>query len=162
MSWDNTAIDITAAFLQAGLIKREVYVKPPADVCSNETVWHLKRCIYGLNDAPRSWYERVKEVLFSLGATISAYDNALLCGMITGTRNLFDMLVSRSRTVYTYCERNWTTAESWVQESWWIEWRRKGQVRTTESVSENRSFLHCRFCDTIWWKKVAFENFSTV
>ena len=40
-------------------------------------LWRLKRCIYGLNDAPRSWYERVKEVLLSLGATISAYDNAL-------------------------------------------------------------------------------------
>ena len=107
MSRDNTAIDITAAFLQDGLIKREVYLKPPADVCSNETVWHLKRCIYGLNDAPRSWYERVKGVLLSLGATISAYDNALLCGMmITGTRDLSGMLVSQSRTVYTYCERN--------------------------------------------------------
>ena len=82
MSWDITAIDITAiditsAFLQGGPIEHEVYLKPPADVCSNETVWHLKRCIYGLNDAPRSWYERVKEVLLSLGATISAYDNAL-------------------------------------------------------------------------------------
>ena len=36
-------------------------------------MWCLKRCIYGLNDAPQSWYERVKEVLPSLGATISTY-----------------------------------------------------------------------------------------
>ena len=40
-------------------------------------VWCLKRCIYGLNDAPRSWYERVKEVLLQLGGTVSAYDSAL-------------------------------------------------------------------------------------
>ena len=30
------------------------------------------------------------------------------------------------------------------------------------SVSENPRFLRCRFCDAIWRKKVAFENFSTV
>ena len=53
MSWDITAIDITAAFLQGGPIECEVYLKPAADVCSNETVWHLQRCIYGLNNAPR-------------------------------------------------------------------------------------------------------------
>ena len=58
MSWDITAIDITAAFLQGGPIECEVYLKPPTDVCSNETVWHFKRCVYGLNDAPQSWYER--------------------------------------------------------------------------------------------------------
>ena len=38
MSWDITAIDITAAFLQGGPIEREVYLNTPADVCSNETV----------------------------------------------------------------------------------------------------------------------------
>ena len=93
MSWDITAIDITSAFLQGGPIEREVYLKPPADVCSNETVWHLKRCIYSLNDAPRSWYERVKEVLLSLGATISAYDNALFLWH-DDNGELFGMLVS--------------------------------------------------------------------
>ena len=29
-------------------------------------------------------------------------------------------------------------------------------------VSENPSFLRCRFCNAIWRKKVAFENLSTV
>ena len=38
MSWDITAIDITATFLQGGPIEREVYLKPPANACSNETV----------------------------------------------------------------------------------------------------------------------------
>ena len=70
-----------------------MYLKPPAGVCSNETVWHLKRCIYSLNDAPRSWYGRVKEVLLSLGATISAYDNALFLWH-DDKGELFGMLVS--------------------------------------------------------------------
>ena len=38
ISWDITSTDITAAFLQGGAIEREVYLKSPADVCSNETV----------------------------------------------------------------------------------------------------------------------------
>ena len=37
----------------------------------------MRRCIYGLNDAPRYWYKRVSEVLLKLGAVVSAYDNAL-------------------------------------------------------------------------------------
>ena len=77
MSWKIQSIDITAAFLQGGLLEREVYLRPPRDVCPKENVWRLKRCIYGLNDAPRSWYNRVKEFLVQLGGQISIYDNAL-------------------------------------------------------------------------------------
>ena len=62
----------------------------PMKLCG---ISHFKRCIYGLNDAPRSWYERVKEVLLSLGATISAYDNALFLWH-DGNEKLFGMLVS--------------------------------------------------------------------
>ena len=37
----------------------------------------MKRCIYGLNDAPRAWYEKVKSEMKLLGATLSKFDNAL-------------------------------------------------------------------------------------
>jgi transposase InsO family protein len=76
-SWKLQSVDITAAFLQGNPIERDIYLRPPSDVCSRDKVWHLKRCIYGLNDAPRSWYDKVCQVLKELGATISAYDNAL-------------------------------------------------------------------------------------
>ena len=56
-------------------------------------MWHLKRCIYGLNDAPQWQYERVKEVLLSLGTTISTYDNALFLWH-DDNGELFGMLVS--------------------------------------------------------------------
>ena len=52
-------------------------MKPHLDVCSSDKIWRLRRCIYGLNDAPRYWYKRVSEVLLKLGAVVSAYDNAL-------------------------------------------------------------------------------------
>ena len=77
MSWKLQSIDISAAFLQGGTLEREIYLRPPIDICPKSEVWHLKRCIYGLNDAPRSWYERVKEVLLHLGGAVSAYDSAL-------------------------------------------------------------------------------------
>lgn len=75
--WNVQSIDITAAFLQGDEIEREIYLRPPRDVCSKDVVWKLKRCIYGLNDAPRSWYNKVCDVLLELGATKSSYDNAL-------------------------------------------------------------------------------------
>ena len=77
MIWEIQSIDISAAFLQGRKLEREIYLRPPSDVCPRTEVWRLKRCIYGLNDAPRSWYERVKEVLLQLGGTVSAYDSAL-------------------------------------------------------------------------------------
>ena len=67
-------------------------MKPAAYVCSNDTVWLFKKCIYGLNDAPRSWYERVKEVLLSFGATISANEDALFLWH-DDNEELFGMLV---------------------------------------------------------------------
>ena len=71
------AIGISAAFLQGEPLKREVFLKPPRDACSAGFVWKLKRCIYGLNDAPRSWYEKVRKTLLALGATVSSFDNCL-------------------------------------------------------------------------------------
>ena len=58
-SWRLESIDITAAFLQGGSLEREVYLRPPSDVCSADKVWRLQRYIYGMNDAPCYWYKRV-------------------------------------------------------------------------------------------------------
>ena len=76
-SWNLESIDFTAAFLQGGPIQRNVFLRLPSDVCPKSTVWKLKRTIYGLNDAPRSWYEKIRGGLISLGGTISYYDQAL-------------------------------------------------------------------------------------
>ena len=86
MKWLIHSIDISAAFLQGNSLERELYLKPPADVCSKDVVWHLKRCIYGLNDAPRSWYNRVREVMIKLGAIVSSFDNALFIWRDTSGR----------------------------------------------------------------------------
>ena len=66
MNWQVQTLDFSSAFLQGDLLKREVFLRLPSDVCPKSQVWSLKRCIYGLNDAPRSWYKRVREVLIEL------------------------------------------------------------------------------------------------
>ena len=64
--WTLKSIDIASAFLQGNLIERDVYLKPPKEYCVDGEVWKLNRCIYGLNDAPRAWYDRVKHELVDL------------------------------------------------------------------------------------------------
>ena len=71
------SLDISAAFLQGDPLVRDVFLKMPSDVCNDSKLWKLKRCIYGLNDAPRAWYERVKKEFAILGAVMSVYDPAL-------------------------------------------------------------------------------------
>ena len=77
MSWRLQSLDFTSAFLQGEEIDRRVFLKPPRDVCPKTEVWSLRKCLYGLNDAPRSWYIKVKNALISLGGVQSLYDNAL-------------------------------------------------------------------------------------
>ena len=77
ISWNLEAFDITVAFLQDNLIERDVFVMPPAEYRQDKKVWKLLRCIYGLNDAPREWYNRVEQLLKEFGGKKSLYDNAM-------------------------------------------------------------------------------------
>ena len=61
------SLDVTSAFLQGRLLDREVYVMPPEEVDENGKVWKLKKTVYGLYDASRSWYFAVKEEVLKLG-----------------------------------------------------------------------------------------------
>ena len=91
MNWELQAMDISSAFLQGNALQRTVYVRPPKEVCEEGKIWRLKRCLYGLSDAPREWYDRVCREMTTLGGIISLYDKSLfmwhvddqLVGMIT-------------------------------------------------------------------------------
>ena len=76
-SWTIHSLDISSAFLQGDVMKRDIFVKPPVDAAPQGKIWKLKRCLYGLNDAPRAWYTRVRNELTKLGAVVSVYDQAL-------------------------------------------------------------------------------------
>ena len=77
LDWDIKSLDIKSAFLQGKKITREVYVMPPKDIREDNKVWKLKRCLYGLNDAPREWYNKLSEKLVNLGGQVSLFDKAL-------------------------------------------------------------------------------------
>ena len=74
--WTCNTIDIKAAFLQGEDINREVFVKPPIEF-NNGMLWKLNKTVYGLCDAARAWYFKVKSVLIKLGMTMSKLDHAL-------------------------------------------------------------------------------------
>ena len=74
--WNLNSIDIKRAFLQGNDIDRQVFIRPPDEACTDK-IWHLKKCVYGLADAPRKWYLTLKEKLVEFGCTVSEYDPGL-------------------------------------------------------------------------------------
>ena len=56
------SFDIRAAFLQAKSLDREVFLLPPKDVRNEGKIWKLNKSLYGLNDASRKFWLKVKEV----------------------------------------------------------------------------------------------------
>jgi len=75
--WEISSLDIKSAFLQGKEITRDVFIMPPKDIRVPNEIWKLKRCLYGLNDAPREWYNKLSERLTALGGQVSLYDKAL-------------------------------------------------------------------------------------
>ena len=63
--------------MKGSQIKRDVYLRPPPEADQPKTLWKLKTCVYGLSDAPRSWYVRVRDEFEKLKVKTSIYDHAL-------------------------------------------------------------------------------------
>src|ERR1043165_2472092 len=62
-------MDVKSAFLN-GEIEEEVYVMQPLsfeDKDNPEMVYRLHKALYGLNQAPRAWYETLKDFLLKKG-----------------------------------------------------------------------------------------------
>ena len=74
--WLMNSLDIKSAFLQGKEISRDLFIKPPFEAAT-PMIWKLKKTVYGLSDASRTWYLRVKEEFISCGATVSRYDEAI-------------------------------------------------------------------------------------
>jgi len=74
--WDLNSIDVKSAFLQGNELDRTVYVRPPKEASTNK-VWKLNKCVYGLSDANRYWYLKVREELLKLGAQPSQLDQGI-------------------------------------------------------------------------------------
>ena len=69
-------MDISVAFLQAKKLDREVFVRPPDDIKKEGKIWKLLKPLYGLDDASRKFYLKVKETLQELGLKTLPGDDA--------------------------------------------------------------------------------------
>ena len=72
--WTPHAIDVKPAFLQVKQINRILYLKPPPEAHTENKLWQLKKCVYGLNDAAHIWYFSAWEKLEELGCVRSSVD----------------------------------------------------------------------------------------
>ena len=74
--WECHTIDVKSAYLQGNPIGREIFLKPPPEYDCG-TLWKLKKTVYGLSDAARQWYLRVRQELLNLGMSTASLDPAL-------------------------------------------------------------------------------------
>ena len=70
------SLDIRAAFLQARKLDRPVFVLPPKDIRKKGVLWRLLKPLYGLDDASRRFWLRIKEIFFKMGMKIMEGDEA--------------------------------------------------------------------------------------
>ena len=78
-------MDVKSAFLN-GYINELVYVEQPPgfeDDKKPNHVYKLRKALYGLNQAPRTWYERLRDFLLSKGFMMSKVDTILFTKKIS-------------------------------------------------------------------------------
>ena len=75
--WIIRSLDVKAAFLQGNAIDRDLYLKPPSEFRVKGKIWRLKKVVYGLCDASRSWYLKVVDVLTELGMKVGNFEEAM-------------------------------------------------------------------------------------
>ena len=59
------SVDIYATFTKSKVLDREVFVEPPLDVKKQGIIWKLKKPLYGLDEASRKIWLRVKDVFLN-------------------------------------------------------------------------------------------------
>ena len=114
--WDCNSIDVKSAYLQGDAIDRDIFLKPPSEF-DNGNLWKLKKTVYGLCDAARAWYNRVKSELINLSVQMCTLDNSLflwkkdgkLEGVIciyvddflwTGSINFYNLVIQKLKTKF--------------------------------------------------------------
>ena len=60
------SVDIPAAFLQSKVLDRDVFVEPPLDIKKQGIIWKLNKSLYGLDDASRKFWLRVRYVFLNI------------------------------------------------------------------------------------------------
>ena len=71
--WDINTIDFKSAYLQGEDLDREIFLIPPKEANTNK-LWQLNKCVYGISDAGRKWYNQLRKDILNLGAEVSKLD----------------------------------------------------------------------------------------
>ena len=74
--WSIHSVDIKSAYLQGETVDRDIFLVPPKEA-NTQKLWKLKKCVYGINDAGRKWYNQFRKDLLNFGAQISKLDQAV-------------------------------------------------------------------------------------
>ena len=101
--WTCHTLDVKAAFLQGSPLQRKVYLRPPLEANAGKHIWLLNTCVYGLNDASRYWYLRVREELFKLGMKASKFDGAIF---YFHNNNILEGIICTHVDDFFYCGTN--------------------------------------------------------
>jgi hypothetical protein len=92
---DLRSADVSTAFLHGVLPPEErVYMTPPSGIDTvNDEVLELHRCIYGLKQASRRWFERLQSVLRKGGYEPTEADPCLYARNIEGEHTMITCVV---------------------------------------------------------------------
>jgi hypothetical protein len=71
--WYPQQMDVNSAFLY-GTLKEEIYMELPEGFRESGKVCRLRKCIYGLKQSPREWYECLATSLSAKGFLPSTFD----------------------------------------------------------------------------------------
>ena len=123
--WTVRSFDISAAFLQGEKIDRKVILRPPPEANCNG-LWSLNKSVYGLDDASRKFYLKVKKELLSMKMEQSKSDPALFfkrhdgktTGIVSthvddffygGTEAFCDVLMRKIKSVFLLSSESYQT-----------------------------------------------------
>ena len=68
-SWKLRQFDVIAAYLNAAIEGRKVYMQMPTDFGLQDNVCLLNQALYGLRQAGNLWWPEFKSILFSLAVS---------------------------------------------------------------------------------------------
>jgi hypothetical protein len=56
---DSKLLGLCNSLFARKILTRDVFVVPPIDFVGSHAVWRLKKPIYGIVSAPKSWFDRL-------------------------------------------------------------------------------------------------------